>query len=325
MLRSTLVGVAAVIAIALASGCSGGSPEAAYMEIQKAAQAGDWGAVYDSIDKRSQGRLDAAMAMLSAFAEGFGGTATPGGTALAGRDLFVAIAGRGEADLADTVDIGEVTDVDVEGDRATLRVSQEDGSESVVHMLKEDGRWKLTLDDATASASGDHSDGQESVAGEAPAETAPSEASPVEDPALGSRENPLPIGTSGQVGDWSITVAAVDTDAADTVAATNQFNDPPGEGQQFVIVGLQATYTGEDSGSYWIEVSNKILGASGNTFDQRCGVIPEDISDTGETFGGATVEGNICLAVDSDQLDGALLIVEESFSFDSTRLFFALQ
>lgn len=156
---------------------------------------------------------------------------------------------------------------------------------------------------------------------------APTEVPATEAPAeTGTRDNPVPIGESRSVGDWDVTITSVNLDAADTVAAENQFNDPPAEGHAFVMLGVTAAYTGDESGTFWTDMSGKILGADGNTFSDRCGVIPDDLTDTGETFAGATVTGNLCYSAEAAQLNGATLILEESFSLsDDSRAFFALK
>ncbi|MEO8083374.1 MAG: hypothetical protein ABI780_06090 [Ardenticatenales bacterium] len=151
-----------------------------------------------------------------------------------------------------------------------------------------------------------------------PATEAPAEA--------GTRNNPVPIGTTHKVGDWEVNIVSVDLDAADTVAAENQFNDPPADGHTFVMVNLNAKYVGAESGTFWTEISGKVLGSGGNTFSDSCGVIPASLTDEGETFGGATITGNLCYSAEAAQLDGALLIFEKSFSLsDDGRTFFALK
>lgn len=143
--------------------------------------------------------------------------------------------------------------------------------------------------------------------------------------AIGTRDNPIPLGAAAQVGDWEMTVISVNPDAAELVAAENQFNDAPEAGNVFVMIKLSGSYLGEDSGSIFGNLAYKILGADGNTFAESCGVIPNALTDTGETFAGASVDGNLCFSVEQAQLDGALLILEEAFSLDSNRVFFALQ
>lgn len=157
--------------------------------------------------------------------------------------------------------------------------------------------------------------------------TAPTEAPATDVPEVadaGTRENPVPIGTAATVGEWEVTVTSVNPNAADVVAAENQFNDPPAEGSNFVLISFTATYRGADSGTFWTDSSYKVLGAGGNTFDDSCGVIPSPVMDAGETFSGATIEANMCFSVEAAQLDGATLIIEPLFSSED-RAFFALK
>ena len=146
--------------------------------------------------------------------------------------------------------------------------------------------------------------------------------------ALGTRDNPLPVGTRIEMGDWTLAVTEVTLDATEQVMAENEFNDPPVEGRQFVLFEVEATYEGEESGTAWLDFSWAIVGSAGNTFgtgmDDYCGVIPNPLDDTGETFPGGNVAGNVCVSVDSDQVDGATIRIEETFSFDDTRAFYAL-
>lgn len=148
------------------------------------------------------------------------------------------------------------------------------------------------------------------------------------DAAVGTRENPLELGTTIEMGDWTVTVTDVTLDATDTVLAENQFNESPVDGRQFVMFNVDATYEGDDSGTAWVDLSWAVVGADGNTFgtstDDYCGVIPDSLQDTGETFPGGEVSGNVCVSVESDQIDGATIRVDDSFSMEDSRAFFAL-
>ena len=185
----------------------------------------------------------------------------------------------------------------------------------------------------TDDAAGEDTDGQQ-AAGEAEgdADAAADEredASEADDVALGTRDNPLEVGTRIEMGEWSLAVTEVDLDATERVLAENQFNDPPADGRQFVLFTVDATYEGEESGTAWMDFSWAVVGSQGNTFatgsDDRCGVIPEGLSDTGETFPDGNVSGNVCFSVDADQIEGGTIRIEESFSFDDTRAFYALE
>ena len=143
--------------------------------------------------------------------------------------------------------------------------------------------------------------------------------------AVGSKDNPVPLGTEQQVGDWAVTVTKYTPDATAAVMKANEFNDEPEAGETYVLVALSARYTGEESGTFWLDTSYKFLGKSGNTFDEPFAFAPEPISDAGETFPGASVFGNLLYQVPTDQAAGGLLIMEPSFSFDEARAFFVLQ
>jgi hypothetical protein len=138
---------------------------------------------------------------------------------------------------------------------------------------------------------------------------------------------PLEVGAVIQVGDWRLRVSGVTPDATDQVMAENQFNDPPVEGNQFFIASVEATYTGTDSSTFWVDMSLKAVGESHvayEPFDATCGVIPGDINDTGETFPGGTVSGNVCWSIQTTDADSLVMIAEESFTFDETRAFLSL-
>lgn len=183
------------------------------------------------------------------------------------------------------------------------------------------------VDDTVLEDVGQEEPAESDVEQAEPSDSGSDDAEPevVEETQLGTRDNPVPMGEAASVGDWEMTVVSVNPDAADLVAEENQFNAAPEAGHNFVMIALTGVYTGEDSGSVFGDLGYKVLGADGNTFSTRCGVIPGDITDTGETFSGATVEGNLCFSVASDQIDGATLILEEAFSFDDVRVFYALQ
>src|SRR5207247_1955617 len=72
-------------------------------------------------------------------------------------------------------------------------------------------------------------------------------------PAVGTRTNPLPIGTTGVAqaaaisarGQWSIRVTGVQPDAWPEIAATNIFNTAPAPGYVDFMVLLSVTWNGD--------------------------------------------------------------------------------
>lgn len=137
------------------------------------------------------------------------------------------------------------------------------------------------------------------------------------EPEFGTRDNPIPTGESATIADWEIKVIGTTPDANQAVA----------EGNQFFIARIEATYVGEESGDFWIDISLSSVDDGGVVYDgldASCGVIPDNISDRGEAFPGATIQGNTCWSVQSQGVDSLVMIVEPLFSWDGERLFFAL-
>lgn len=180
----------------------------------------------------------------------------------------------------------------------------------------------------------DESTSSETETGETTDDAGADEAAAQEDDtsaAVGTRENPAPAGSTVKLGEYSVSLGATATNANDAIAAENQFNEPPVAGRQFVMVPVTVTYNGSESGLPWLDLSVNFVGSAGNTYggsgstDDYCGVIPVALSDQGEIYGGATSAGNVCVSVPSAEVEGGTWVVEESLSFDDTKVFFALQ
>ena len=160
--------------------------------------------------------------------------------------------------------------------------------------------------------------------GDAPSDAASEAESSQEVPeqALGTRGNPAPIGTTASIGDFDVTIVGVDRDATARILEENMFNDDPREGHAFVMWEVEAIYTGTESGDPAWDLSWKIVGSEGNSFDDSCGVTPDNLRDVGETFSGGTAKGNVCVSAQVSQLDGGAILVEELFG--GSRTFFAI-
>ena len=77
-----------------------------------------------------------------------------------------------------------------------------------------------------------------------------------------SLDSPIQLGTVVQVGSWRLRVSAITPDGTDEVMEENKFNDPPPEGNQFFIASLEATYTGTESSTFWVDMTLKSVGDS---------------------------------------------------------------
>jgi hypothetical protein len=130
--------LAALFALVCALAACGESPAEGYAKITALAAKGDWAGVYDRVDKRSQGRLEASLRRFASSPD-----EPP-------REVF-ARAARVEDHLAARFPTDyQVTATDAQDDEATLRLSvkRKDGEAGVEtkHLVREDGIWKVTLE-----------------------------------------------------------------------------------------------------------------------------------------------------------------------------------
>jgi hypothetical protein len=116
----------------------------------------------------------------------------------------------------------------------------------------------------------------------------------------GTREEPYPIGSTIASDEWSIVVNSVTFAANDAVAAANQFNEPPAEGSEFILVNYSATYTGDNpEGEIAAFVTVEYVTPDGTTVTgtETLAVAPEAIDTFSTLYTGGTVTGNAAFAV----------------------------
>jgi hypothetical protein len=143
-------------------------------------------------------------------------------------------------------------------------------------------------------------------------------------PKLGTRENPIPAGDTAQVGDWEIAVLAAIPDATQTVMNENPYNEPPVEGNQFLMVEVSTTYRGTGSSPVALGLTFSTVGESSvaYSFGDYCGVIPNELDQYAEVFTDGSLSGNLCWSIKASDAGSLVLIVDNAFSFDQERLFF---
>lgn len=132
---------------------------------------------------------------------------------------------------------------------------------------------------------------------------------------LGTRGNPAPIGTALEAGGWVVKVDEVVPDATDLVLAENMFNEPPAEGRQFLMARVTVQYNGDEEPVtlFGAPFEFSLFGSRGveyTTFDDSCGVVPEELDLFKELYKGGSVSGNLCWSVPSDEVDSLLLRVQ---------------
>lgn len=142
-----------------------------------------------------------------------------------------------------------------------------------------------------------------------------------------ARSKPVPLGQPGMLTTppWTLTVGTVTPDANASIAAKNSFNRPPAAGLQFFMVEVTFVYRGGDPSSP-IELSMEAVGASNviyTTFQNTCGVVPDNARDLNKVFSGGTVTGNVCWEIRSDDADSLVMTAGKSFG-NAAPVFMAL-
>ena len=143
-----------------------------------------------------------------------------------------------------------------------------------------------------------------------------------------TRDSPLGVGRTGEVGDYEVTVLSVTPDATDIVAAENSANEAPAAGDQFFIARISLTYTGTETGDPTLGLQYQTVGessASYTTYGNSCGVVPDGLFlTTTELFEGGSVEINLCWAIDADDADSLVMYVEPLIGGGTDRVWFSL-
>lgn len=143
---------------------------------------------------------------------------------------------------------------------------------------------------------------------------ATAEADATDEPAAstgaGTREDPAALGSKIESDEWTVVINSVTLDANDAVAAANEFNTPPTEGNGYIVINYTATYTGTDpDGSTPALVGIEYVTADGVTVDglESVAVAPDPIDSLSTLYEGASVTGNMALQVPTPP-DGVLAV-----------------
>lgn len=128
---------------------------------------------------------------------------------------------------------------------------------------------------------------------------------------------PLALGESAVVGDYTVTLTAIDTDADDVIAATDPYNSAPAH--RYVLVDVTVTFAGEDEGDPYWDLDAAVLGTDGRVYPaSSCwAALPRDPMDLDPVAPGATASYQVCMDVPAEAAAGATVRVEELFTFDA--------
>ncbi|WP_165217054.1 DUF308 domain-containing protein [Schaalia sp. ZJ1691] len=140
-----------------------------------------------------------------------------------------------------------------------------------------------------------------------------------------SRDNPAPLGTKISSDDWEVTVNSVNLNATDTILASNSFNEPPAEGETYILVNLTITYTGDDPQGEMPFTDVTYVSAEGKSFNTftKSLLYPEQLDTVTTMYEGGSISGDIPIAVTAADVSKGVLAVAPEFG--DTKVFVALQ
>ena len=142
-----------------------------------------------------------------------------------------------------------------------------------------------------------------------------------------SRANPFPPGEMHTTPNWDIQVieSIRGEEAWQMIQAANSFNDPPNEGQEYILIKVKTISTHEDNEEHNISSWDfNLTGSNLIEYDNAEVVEPEPALDATLYSGGET-EGWLAFAVGSGE-ENLILILDESANWEDDRFrFFAVE
>ena len=100
-------------------------------------------------------------------------------------------------------------------------------------------------------------------------------------------------------------IVALDTDAWPEVQEENQFNDPPEEGDRYVMWTIEVENVRgsvddyQDINDFDFEVVGSKNPVTYSPFSDHCGVIPDELR--AKLYKGGETSGNVCFSVPTDE------------------------
>jgi hypothetical protein len=140
----------------------------------------------------------------------------------------------------------------------------------------------------------------------------------------GSREDPLPPGSTATIAGWDVVVTGFRPDDTARLVGGNQFNNSPPPGTVYATVDVSATYNGDQDSSTLFDITFDLVGSDGNVYDTLNSYCPvsgpadyTSLNVSEEAFVGGTVSGSLCYELPTEVATGSpVLRVTESLSFD---------
>lgn len=144
-----------------------------------------------------------------------------------------------------------------------------------------------------------------------------------------SIDNPLPMGTTGTIGDYTVTVTGYIPDASAEIVARQEGNTPPEDGYVYALITLEVGYNGSDVGKasslqlqYVGSRRSALTDVSCTSADRTLanGTIDSAARDA-DIFSGGSVEFEQCVYLPAAEAEKVILYV---LGEGNERVFFQL-
>lgn len=171
------------------------------------------------------------------------------------------------------------------------------------------------------------SSGNDSETGASAGSIGSSTRTPTAAPLGATRDNPIPFGDQIITDDgFSLWIEEVVKDATQIVLDENQFNSPPPDGHQYLLMQIKAKNNNLEPKDFDASFRLRAVGDSNveyTQFDTSCGVIPNKFESSRDLFQSGELTGNICFSVKSSDVD-SLVMYDDPWLFTDNWLFIAL-
>ena len=134
---------------------------------------------------------------------------------------------------------------------------------------------------------------------------------PVPTAKAGTRENPIPLGSSVSYPEWNVSVAGFTPDGNDLISSAASYNDPPDSEHVYVLVEVRGTYTGTGVGEMRHDLNYYLAGQSNRIYEVKVGLVYDGLYRHPRVLQGGTAAGTLAFMVPSVEASSLLLIVAD--------------
>ena len=140
---------------------------------------------------------------------------------------------------------------------------------------------------------------------------------------VGARSNPVPLGDSATVGDWTITGVAFTSDATQFIEDWHDLNPLVEEGSVYIQLEADIAYNGTGDGLAYRDLIVRFVDEDGFEYPRAEVIFPDEVRTVGKIAPGETRTIFVAFVVPMDAVDHGLFEVLPRFATERVATFFA--